>query len=86
MGFKVELVTDANVANRNVHLVIENPTAIVFEWYGDLVQAASVTRQWYFSPIQRQPAAVDGTEIIVPIAPDIFISGESSIYTSTTNR
>lgn len=84
-GFHVELVTDATVATRLVHL-----TANVFGGSVRLnisagnSQAASLTRQWHFAPDLAQNLGVQDNDIFISLPQDLHLKAAATITTETT--
>jgi hypothetical protein len=85
-AIKLKLVTDANVANRRVHLNITDVNGGSQEYISSVDQAASLTRFYWFVPIGGTVSIADDNDIVVPISPDIYIQGGSGISTITTNK
>lgn len=81
----VTLVTDANAANRRLHLVITDVTGPEVDIIASVDQAASLTRVYSFI---QNPGALDEADddnITVPLPKDLWIRGESTIATTLTN-
>lgn len=85
LQFVVTLVTDANVANRRVHLQINNNSFVGPDVFGSVDQAASTTRKYSFivggSPLDE----LDDNDIIVPLPEHLYVLGSGSVNTVTTN-
>lgn len=86
IAVRVTLITSATVADRNVKLAIYDGMENEMRWYGNIVQAASVSRYYNFSAIGHQPTAAEGTNIMIPIPPDVILRPDSNMKTVTTNR
>jgi len=82
---RATLVSDANVANREVALQIDDGTTVYFEAASGANQAASLTRQYTFAPTAVRGAAATGTGILVAIA-DLLLAAGHRFGTATTNR
>lgn len=77
------LVTDANVANREVTLTIDDGANVLAEVTTGVAQAASVTRRYSFAQgVQRVTAAA--STIIGAPAPDLILLAGWRIRTVTT--
>ena len=86
-GYKVVLVTDANVANRRVHLNMPfggNSPAITA--YSTIDQTAGTTITYIFAPFGSVPLASSNNTILIPIPPDIVMKEADTISTTTVNR
>lgn len=81
----VQLITDATVANRRVHLRFTNGGGGLIDCFSDQDQVASTTRNYCFAKYGALPDTLDDTEILVPIPNDIYLIPESTIETATTN-
>lgn len=85
LSMRAALVTDVNAANREVALTVDDGAAIYAEFASGAAQAASLTRQYTFSPAGLRGAAAVGTSHMVAIAPLALPAGHR-INTVTTNR
>lgn len=85
LSVRLQLVTDANVANRRVHLVTDNNSFTGVDIFGDQDQAASLTRNYTFACFGSIPDTLDDNDILVNIPNDIYILGSGFIITQTTN-
>lgn len=79
----VALVTDANVANREVTLTIDDGTNIVAEVVTGVLQTATLTRRYSFTQHVQAKAAAAATIINAP-APDLILLAGWRIRTVTT--
>jgi len=83
-SYIVSLVTDATAPLRNVHLIVTpHNSTINLHSFGNVTQAASLTRTWHFAPYGYLPTAADNEVILVPIPPDIVIVEGGTIGTET---
>ena len=82
-SFRVQLVTSATVANRRVHLIIDDGANILLDLAAGDTQAASLTRNYNFAPDGFARVAQDN-EIYVPIPPDLWLPQAARLRTSTT--
>lgn len=82
----VALVTDANVANRQVHFTFENASGVVYARFtAGGTQAASLTRQYSGQPTLYASPAVADTNFVVAMPPDgIVLPNGGKIKTVTT--
>lgn len=84
---RVQLVTDANAANRRVHLSITHASGgLAYDVISSIDIPANTTRVIHFMPYPTIPDAEDDNDIVVSIPPDIILLSGGSIATSTTNR
>jgi hypothetical protein len=84
-SLRVTLVTDANAANREVSLLVDDGTATLYAVPSGVNQAASLTRNYSFAAQAVRGAAATSGDIIVPI-PDLDLRAGYRIQTSTANR
>ena len=80
------LVTDANAANRRVHLDIQEVAGGRLDFHSSVDHAASLSRVYTFVPIGAGLSMADDNDIIVPIAPGIVLGPGGVLATLTTNR
>lgn len=85
LSFRVTLTTDANAANRRVHLVIRNGTTPLLDAFSDQDHAASTARNYTFAPFGVLPDTLDDNDILVPIPKDLILGFNFNIVTNTTN-
>jgi len=84
---RFRLVTDANVANRTVNLIIDDGTNTIWQKVVGATQAASLTRDYLFVPPPfTDQAAFDANGLIVSSLPNLPLLPNWRIRTSTTNR
>ncbi len=79
------LVTDANAANRRVHIVITDGTNEIARAFSDVEQVASTTINYFFN---EQVLAFDRTDndiILGPLPIELFLPNPFEITTITTN-
>jgi len=82
------LTTDANAANRRVHLTISpnsTPGARHIECLAADNQAASVARKYSFAPYGALAATADDDDILVPIPAEIIIVPTGRVMSDITN-
>lgn len=84
-SLRAQLVTDANAANREVALQVDDGTAVYFEAASGANQAASLTRQYTFAPQGVRGAAATATSTLVATSDLVLVAGHR-INTATTNR
>lgn len=85
-GFQVQFVTDANAANRRVHLVLEPfGAATPLNIFGSVDQAANTTRNYTFAPFPVLSDEEDDDDILVAMPPDLIVTDGLTIQTDTTN-
>lgn len=71
----VKLVTDANVANRIVRLVLDDGTNTVHSSFNDAAQTATITSDYSFAPGSVGDAAAAGTSTSrVAAIPDLILN------------
>jgi len=72
-GF-VELITTATGGNRQIAIeILDDSANVVFRSLAGAVQAASLTREYHFSPNVVREAAFVNTQILIPIPPDLIL-------------
>lgn len=85
-ALEITLVTDANVANRRVHLRFHTDLGGDWEVASSIDQSAGLTRVYHFMACSGLATYSDDNDIFVPIPERIFMNGNvSSITTVTTN-
>jgi hypothetical protein len=82
-ALRATLVTDATVAARRVHLVVDDGATIFYDLAAADTQAASLTRNYNFVPEGFQRTAQD-SEIYVPIPADLRLLQGWRVRTLTT--
>lgn len=80
------LVTDANVANRRVHLVIRATGGGEYNFFSSYDHPASTTRNYTCAPVGTLLDDQDDNDVIIPIPADMWLSSGSYIKTETTNK
>lgn len=78
------LVTDANVANRRVHVTIDDGTTVFYRRGSNATQAASLTQSYAWAG-EAQEAAVRDTFVADPL-PTIQLPAGARIKTVTVNK
>lgn len=84
-GFRATLVTDATVANRRVHLIVDDGATILLDVVAPDVQAASLTRNYNGSAFGYAVAAQD-SELYLALPVPIPLPPGGRVRTNTTNR
>lgn len=79
------LTTSATVANRRVHVKINPKQNGSYDIISSVDQAASTARIYSCIPIGGAGTYSDDNDIIIPLPFDLWLPGESTITTSTTN-
>ena len=83
---KFRFTTDANVANRRVHLTFRpDASNKVFDIFGDQDQAAGTTRDYIFAKFGAIPDTLDNSITLCPLPEGVYIGSASSIQTETLN-
>jgi hypothetical protein len=80
IGGLATLVTDATVADRRVHVTIDNGTSVYWEGVSTSVQAASLTNKY---SIGAPVAAAIGNVHFIPLPLDTYLVGGDRIITAT---
>jgi hypothetical protein len=81
------LVTDANAANRRVHLLIKDTSGSdMYRFFSSVDHPASTTKQYFFIPGADPKDEEDNGKVIIGIPYDILIHPDMVIATVTTNR
>lgn len=83
LSVRFTLVTDANAANRRVHLVTDNNSFPGVDVFGDVNQAANTTRNYTFYNIGSIPDRESDDDILVNLPADLYVLGSGSIITQT---
>jgi hypothetical protein len=78
------LVTDANPANREVTLVLDDGTTILYTSPSGFTHVAATTRRYSAAMIGAQTAPAQATDRQI-VLPDLWLPGGSRIRTVTTN-
>lgn len=82
-GFRIALVTDATVAARRVHLIVDDTANILADLAALDTQAASLTRNYNMASCGFQRTAQD-LEVYVPLYLDLRLPAGFRIRTLTT--
>lgn len=80
------LVTDANVANRRVHLVLRASGGDEMNFFSSYDHPASTTRKYTCAPVGAGLDDQDDNDVIIPIPANLWFSSSSYIKTETTNK
>jgi len=81
-GIYSSLVTDANAANRRVHVLVDDGATTFYRSVSASVQAESLTNYYSIGP-HGITAAVAATVHWIPLPPGLVLSAGSRIQTST---
>lgn len=82
----MRLITDANAANRRLHLRFTDPSgSTIMESTNDVDQAASLTRRHHFGAYGHISATSDDDDIFYTIPLDFPLETGATIRTFTTN-
>jgi len=81
----VTLVTDANAANRRLHLTITTAGGGTVELISSQDQVASTTRIYTFAQYPSMPDDIDDNDILIPLPNELWSDGEGTIDTSIVN-
>lgn len=82
----LRLTTDANAADRRVHLRVRDSTSeVVQEFFGSVNQTASLTRDYIFQPLGFIATEEDNNIILVPMSPKIVVARLSDLETDIVN-
>lgn len=85
-AYTVTLVTDANVANRQVHLRIWKGGGESANFVSPATQAASLTYTYVFAPMGTAPTTAIDNYVYIPIPDNIILNNTEQIRTVTTNK
>lgn len=85
LGFHFVLTADANVANRNVDIVISQGLTQLFRWNCDLVHTAGLPYTYHLIPGQIQPIFTIGFTRWVPAGFPIHLFYGQTLFTDTDN-
>lgn len=81
-----KLVTDANVANRRVHIQATYAGDTFLDVYTNIDQAAGTTKYYYFSNANVGTIAENANKILGGLPDNIWVSSDDVIVTSTLNK
>lgn len=85
-ALRFTLVTDGTVASRLVHLNIYGGGALTnFNTWAGTAQTASQTITYHSFPLGAASTSVGGTEIFIPLPPDLLLGEGDQIATLTDN-
>lgn len=82
---RITLATDANVANRRVHLILGDGTTQMIDAFSNTDHAASSTINYTFAAFGYVPASTDANDIVVPIPSNVILPENYEIQTGVTN-
>jgi hypothetical protein len=85
IAINATLVTNANVANRRVHLVLKNGANGIVHCFNDVDQTAGTTKIYTFAPYGDIVDREDNNKILVNLPMGILIDSDFTIVTETTN-
>jgi len=80
------LVTDANAATRTVSVRMTTSNGVIYEFISPVTQTASLTRNYRVQPVGAGLVTSVATEIIIPMADEIWLDNGSTITTVTNNK
>lgn len=86
MSVRFTLVTDATVVNRRVHFTVSTGGVVVLDAFSEVEQTASQTINYTCAPFGALPDSADDNDILIPIPPDLIVTGGIVLGTSTTGR
>ncbi len=78
-------VTDANAANRTIGIIITHDGTSLIKFAAVASQTASLTRDYTFSQISGLSPTLFSTAIFSPLPAELWVIGEDTIETETTN-
>lgn len=81
---RFQFITDANAANRFVHLNFEGTAGPFLECISPTAHAASLTRNYSCFPTAPGGSVADDNDLIIPIPQDIILLPTYMIRTTTT--
>lgn len=84
-AIRFTLVTDANAANRRVHLEFRDGSTPIFEAFASVDQIANTTRVYSCAPYPSLLTAGDDNDILIPIPADITLQPGDGFVTTVTN-
>lgn len=82
----IQLVTSATVATRQVELVIDDGTNVIYRCAAGATQAASLTTRYNFGANLPKDSAVVAGDLNVPLPQPLVLSGGYRIQTVTTAK
>lgn len=85
LAVSFELVTDANAANREVALVVDDGTTTLFTSPSGFTHTASLTRRYSAAALGAATAPAQGTDRQI-LLPDLRLPAAARLRTSTTSR
>jgi hypothetical protein len=84
IGLRFQLVNAAVAASRRVHVVMTHGEGCALDFFSDVDQITGETRNYTCAAVAGNPDRIDDNDIIIPIAPDIWLPEGSTITTETT--
>ncbi|GAH86709.1 unnamed protein product [marine sediment metagenome] len=84
LSIRFSLITDVNVTDRTVNLILDDGTTILSQIPSDTVQPSNLTR-WYEFKLQQVPQFNVGVHMYLPLH-HISLPASARFRTSTTNR
>lgn len=66
-SLNIQLVTDATVANRRIHLVVDDGSTIYGRWFASQVQAASLTQDYSIGLVDTGVQDNINGSLVVPL-------------------
>lgn len=84
-AISIQLVTDANVADRRVHFTVNTSVAPSINFFGSADQTAGQTRNYTAAIFGHIPDELDDDDILLPLPTELWVEGGFDIATETTN-
>lgn len=84
-AIRFQLVTDANMANRRVHVTIDDGTNVLLDFIASNGQVASETVNYTFAPFGAINDSLDDADIVSGIPNNLILPNPFHIRTDTTN-
>lgn len=85
ISFNFQLVTDANAANRRVHLNIFDGDFDILNTFANVNHAASTTRNYSCASLPAMLSGTDDDDILMPIPSNFILRPTWKIRTQTVN-
>jgi hypothetical protein len=85
LGGRFTLLTDANVANRRVHITLNDSSGVYTDCYSSIDQAAGVTYTYVFAPFPVVQTTANNNIIQIPIPPGLCLHYPYGLQTAILN-
>lgn len=85
LGARLQLTTDANAANRRVHIRFIASGLDIAECIAPIDQTASLIRKYHIGQYGDLTVNADDDDILVAMPADVWLPSASTISTTTTN-